>query len=106
MLALENMFFHEEQQQRLNRIQENLKDYLSQVSNENLSGEDVEWKFVLLDYSQGLTATGTLIVREPCDPAVRHIQSNIEPLPRKVILAARIGVTGLPRFSFLSDERL
>jgi phosphate:Na+ symporter len=70
-----------EHQQRLNRVQENLKDYLSQVSDENLSEEDVEWKFVLLDYSQELTAIGMLIVRELCDAAVRHIQSNIEPLP-------------------------
>jgi len=71
----------EEHQRRLNHIQENLKDYLNQVSDENLSEDDVEWKFVLLDYSQELTAIGMLIVRELCDAAVRHIQSNIEPLP-------------------------
>jgi phosphate:Na+ symporter len=69
----------EEHRQRLNRIQENLKDYLSQVSDENLSQEDVEWKFVLLDYAQELTAIGTLIVRDLSDAAVRQIKSNVEP---------------------------
>src|SRR6201987_630402 len=54
----------EEHQKRLERTQEALKDYLSQVSDENLSEEDIDWKFIVLDYSQELTAIGTLIRRD------------------------------------------
>jgi phosphate:Na+ symporter len=71
----------EEHQQRLERTQDGLKDYLSQISDENLSEEDVEWKFVLLDYSQELTTIGMLIRRDLCNAAIRQIQSSPEPLP-------------------------
>jgi phosphate:Na+ symporter len=71
----------EEHQQRIEGTQEELKDYLSQISDENLSEEDVDWKFIVLDYSQELTAIGTLIRRDLCDAAIRQIQLNQEPSP-------------------------
>jgi phosphate:Na+ symporter len=69
----------EEYQQRIEGTQEELKDYLSQISDENLSEEDVDWKFIILDYSQELTAIGTLIRRDLSDAVIRQIQSNQEP---------------------------
>jgi phosphate:Na+ symporter len=71
----------EEHQRRIEATQEELKSYLSQISDENLSGEDVDWKFIVLDYSQELTAIGTLIRRDLCDAAIRQIQLNQEPSP-------------------------
>src|ERR1700676_5542355 len=71
----------EEHQRRIEGTQEELKDYLSQISDENLSEEDVDWKFIILDYSQELTAIGTLIRRDLSDAAIRQIQLNQEPLP-------------------------
>jgi phosphate:Na+ symporter len=73
----------EELQQRLELIQEGLKDYLGQISDENLSEEDVNWKFILLDYSQDLTTVGLLIKRDLCDAAIRQVQSNLE-VSRKI----------------------
>jgi phosphate:Na+ symporter len=69
----------EEHQGRIEGTQEELKDYLSQISDENLSGEDVDWKFIVLDFSQELTAIGTLIRRDLSDAAIRQIQLNQEP---------------------------
>jgi len=71
----------EEHQRRIEGTQDELKDYLSQISDENLSEEDVDWKFIVLDYSQELTAIGTLIRRDLCDAAIRQIQLNQEPSP-------------------------
>jgi phosphate:Na+ symporter len=71
----------EEHQRRIDGTQEELKDYLSQISDENLSEEDVDWKFIVLDYSQELTAVGTLIRRDLSDAAIRQIQFNQEPSP-------------------------
>jgi phosphate:Na+ symporter len=71
----------EEHQKRLERTQEGLKDYLGQISDENLSEEDIDWKFIVLDYSQELTTIGTLIRRDLSDAAIRHIQSNHELSP-------------------------
>ena len=71
----------EEHQRRIEGTQEELKDYLSQISDENLSEEDVDWKFIVLDYSQELTAIGTLIRRDLCDAGIRQIQLNQEPSP-------------------------
>lgn len=71
----------EEHQRRMEATQEELKDYLSQISDENLSEEDVDWKFIVLDYSQELTAIGTLIRRDLSDAAIRQIQLNQEPSP-------------------------
>ena len=69
----------EEHQRRIEGTQEELKDYMSQISDENLSEEDVDWKFIVLDFSQELTAIGTLIKRDLCDAAIRQIQLNQEP---------------------------
>jgi phosphate:Na+ symporter len=71
----------EQHQRRVEDTQEELKDYLSQVSDENLGEEDVDWKFIVLDYSQELTAIGMLIRRDLCDAAIRQIQLNLEPSP-------------------------
>jgi Na+/phosphate symporter len=71
----------EEGQRRIEGTQEELKDYLSQISDENLSEEDVDWKFIILDYSQELTAIGTLIRRDLSDAVIRQIQLNQEPSP-------------------------
>jgi phosphate:Na+ symporter len=71
----------EEHQRRIESTQEELKDYLSQISDENLSAEDVDWKFIVLDYSQELTAIGTLIRRDLSDAALRQIQLNQDPSP-------------------------
>ena len=71
----------EEHQRRIEGTEEELKDYLSQISDENLSEEDVDWKFIILDYSQELTAIGTLIRRDLSDAVIRQSQSNQEPSP-------------------------
>jgi phosphate:Na+ symporter len=71
----------EEHQRHIEGTQEELKDYLSQISDENLSEEDVDWKFIILDYSQELTAIGTLIRRDLSDAVIRQIQLNQEPSP-------------------------
>jgi phosphate:Na+ symporter len=71
----------EEHQQRIGGTQEELKDYLSQISDENLSEEDVDWKFIILDYAQELTAIGILIRRDLSDAAIRQIQLNQELSP-------------------------
>ena len=71
----------EEHQGRIEGTQEQLKDYLSQIGDENFSEEDVDWKFIVLDYSQELIAIGTLIRRDLSDAAIRQIQLNQEPSP-------------------------
>jgi phosphate:Na+ symporter len=71
----------EDHQQRMESTQAELKDYLSQVSDENLSKADVDWKFMVLEYSQELAAIGTLIRRDLCDAAIRQIQLNQDPSP-------------------------
>src|SRR6202035_3392488 len=71
----------EEHQRHIEGTQEELKDYLSQISDENLSEKDVDWKFIILDYSQELTAIGTLIRRDLSDAVIRQIQLNQEPSP-------------------------
>lgn len=71
----------DEHQQRIDVAREELKNYLGQVSDENLSEEDVEWKFRILEYAEELAATGTLIRRDLADAAIRQIQLNQEPSP-------------------------
>lgn len=68
----------EAHQARTERTQEELKDYLSQVSDENLSEEDIDWKLSILDYSQELMNIGTLIRRDLSDAVLRQIRSNQE----------------------------
>lgn len=66
----------ENHQTRLERTQEDLRDYLVQISDENLSEEDIRWKSILLNYSQELMMIGTLIKRDLADAAIRQIQSS------------------------------
>jgi phosphate:Na+ symporter len=61
----------ENRQAHLRGVQHNLRDYLGQISDENLSPEDVRWKFMLLDYSEELLLIGKLIRRDLAD-AVLH----------------------------------
>ena len=63
---------------RVERTHEELKDYLSQVSDENLSESDIEWKLTILDYAQELRNIATLIRRDLSDAVLRQIQSNQE----------------------------
>jgi phosphate:Na+ symporter len=72
----------ENHQNRLERIQEDLKDHFGQISDENLSEPDIDWKFIVLNYSQELLIIGTLIKRDLADAAIRQIQSNHELLPK------------------------
>jgi len=58
----------EEHQRRIEGTQEELKDYLSQISDENLSEEDVDWKFIincLRRINSQLTSLAYSIVRDP-----------------------------------------
>ena len=64
----------EQHQQRIENILAELKDYLGQISDENLSAEDVDWKFSVLDFGQELAAIGTLIKRDLADAAIGQIQ--------------------------------
>jgi phosphate:Na+ symporter len=57
---------------RVIAIQEELKDYLEQIADENLSDEDINWRFTLLDYSQELVIVATLIKRDLVDAAVPY----------------------------------
>ena len=68
----------EEHQRRIESTLDELKDYLGQISDENLSEEDVDWKFSILDFAQELAAIGTLIKRDLADAAIRQIQLNQE----------------------------
>src|ERR1700751_5170492 len=55
---------------RVIAIQAELKDYLEQIADENLSDEDINWRFNLLDYSQELVIAATLIKRDLADAAI------------------------------------
>jgi Na+/phosphate symporter len=57
---------------RVIAIQAELKDYLEQIADENLSDEDINWRFNLLDYSQELVIVATLIKRDLADAAVPY----------------------------------
>src|SRR6202050_1658929 len=58
--------------ERVIAIQAELKDYLEQIADENLSDEDINWRFNLLDYSQELVIVATLIKRDLVDAAVHY----------------------------------
>lgn len=58
--------------ERVIAIQAELKDYLEQIADENLSDEDINWRFNLLDYSQELVIVATLIKRDLTDAAVPY----------------------------------
>jgi len=57
---------------RVVAIQLELKDYLEQIADENLSDEDINWRFNLLDYSQELVIAATLIKRDLMDAAIPY----------------------------------
>jgi phosphate:Na+ symporter len=57
---------------RVVAIQAALKDYLEQIADENLSDEDINWRFSLLDYSQELVIVATLIKRDLVDAAIPY----------------------------------
>jgi phosphate:Na+ symporter len=57
----------DEYQGRVVAIESALKDYLGQISDENLSEKDIDWRFTLLDFSQELVTIATLIRRDLAD---------------------------------------
>jgi phosphate:Na+ symporter len=70
-------------QSRMSQIEYDLKQYLSKVSDENLSENAVAWKLALLDYSEELSVIGVLIRRDLCDSVGRQLQSSGEPSPEE-----------------------
>lgn len=58
-----------------------LKDYLSQIGDENLSKSDIDWHFNLLDYSQDLAIIATLIKRDLTDASLGTVRSPKELSP-------------------------
>jgi phosphate:Na+ symporter len=61
---------------RVVAIQAALKDYLEQIADENLSDEDINWRFSLLDYSQELVIVATLVKRDLVDAAIPYSKVN------------------------------
>jgi Na+/phosphate symporter len=66
---------------RIIAIQAALKDYLSQIGDENLSESDIDWRFNLLDYSQELAIIATLIKRDLTDASLGTVRSPKEESP-------------------------
>ena len=62
-------------------VRDNLREYLSQISDENLNADDVRWKFMLLDYAEELSALAKLIRRDLAD-VVLHTEGRLRPPPR------------------------
>ncbi|MBV9273914.1 MAG: Na/Pi cotransporter family protein, partial [Verrucomicrobia bacterium] len=62
--------------ERIVSIQEELKEYLGQIGDENLSQEDIDWRFSLLDYAQELAIIATLIKRDLADASARTARST------------------------------
>ena len=65
----------DEYQGRIVAIQSALKDYLGQISDENLSEKDIDWRFTLLDFSQELVIIATLIKRDLADAVTGQAHS-------------------------------
>jgi phosphate:Na+ symporter len=65
--------------ERIVAIQAALKDYLEQIADENLSDEDINWRFSLLDYSQELVIVATLTKRDLVDAAIPYSRLAKEP---------------------------
>lgn len=65
----------DEYQGRIVSIQSALKDYLGQISDENLSEKDIDWRFTLLDFSQELVIIATLIKRDLADAVTGQAHS-------------------------------
>jgi phosphate:Na+ symporter len=66
---------------RIAAMQAALKDYVSQIGDENLSETDVDWRFNLLDYSQELAIVATLIKRDLADASFETARSSQELRP-------------------------
>jgi phosphate:Na+ symporter len=62
--------------ERIVSILEELKDYLSQIGDENLSEEDIDWRFSLLDYAQELAIIATLVKRDLADASAQTARSE------------------------------
>ena len=66
---------------RIAAMQAALKDYVSQIGDENLSETDIDWRFNLLDYSQELAIVATLIKRDLADASCETARSSQELKP-------------------------
>jgi phosphate:Na+ symporter len=66
---------------RIAAMQAALKDYVSQIGDENLSETDIDWRFNLLDYSQELAIIATLIKRDLADASCETARSSQELRP-------------------------
>ena len=66
---------------RIAAMQAALKDYVSQIGDENLSETDIDWRFNLLDYSQELAIVATLIKRDLADASFETARSSQELRP-------------------------
>jgi phosphate:Na+ symporter len=66
---------------RIAAMQAALKDYVSQIGDENLSETDIDWRFNLLDYSQELAIIATLIKRDLADASFETARSSQELRP-------------------------
>jgi phosphate:Na+ symporter len=62
--------------ERIVSIQEELKEYLGQIGDENLSQKDIDWRFSLLDYAQELAIIATLVKRDLADASARTARST------------------------------
>jgi phosphate:Na+ symporter len=74
----------DEYQGRVVAIESALKDYLGQISDENLSEKDIDWRFTLLDFSQELVTIATLIKRDLADAVTcqAHSIKQLQPEDR------------------------
>jgi phosphate:Na+ symporter len=74
----------DEYQGRVVAIESALKDYLGQISDENLSEKDIDWRFTILDFSQELVTIATLIKRDLADAATcqAHSIKQLQPEDR------------------------
>jgi phosphate:Na+ symporter len=68
-------------QQRIESMEDNLANYLGQISDENLNEDDRLWKFCLVDYSHELADIATLVRRDLTDAIIRQIESRQEFTP-------------------------
>jgi phosphate:Na+ symporter len=74
----------DEYQGRVVAIESALKDYLGQISDENLSEKDIDWRFTILDFSQELVTIATLIKRDLADAVTcqAHSIKQLQPEDR------------------------
>jgi phosphate:Na+ symporter len=80
----------DEYQGRIVAIESALKDYLGQISDENLSEKDIDWRFTLLDFSQELVTIATLIKRDLADAVTCQAHSSKQLQPRDLLELEKI----------------